>query len=66
MASSTRKQLLGLANQAIDKLDVLDEILYNMDSKQGGRQPAIVKMIPILLEGHEGLRKLWVLLKEQL
>ena len=66
MPLSTRKTLLNLASQALDKLDVMDEILYNMNGLHEGRQPAITKMTPMLIKGHEALRDLWVLLKEQL
>ena len=66
MAQSTRKILINLSAQALDKLDVLDEILYNMNGLHQGRQPAITKMSPMLIKGHEALRDLWTLLKEQL
>ncbi len=66
MPRSTRQILIDYAFQALDKLNLLDEILYNMEALSDGRQPAITEMSPVLLQGSEAVRQLWTILKDQL
>lgn len=66
MSASTRKQLISMTKAALDKLDLLEETLYNMEVASEGRQPAITKMTPIILQGVQALRELWIILREQL
>ncbi len=66
MPRSTRKTLVDYTLQALDKLNLLDEILYNMDALAAGRQPAITEMSPVLLAGSAAMRQLWTILKDQL
>jgi len=47
-------------------IDSLDEYLVEMHEMHQGRQPAIEELGPILLEGHEQIRKLWTALLNQL
>ena len=61
-----RKNLLIKANQAIAVIDRLDLYLMDMAELAGGRQPAITKNLPIMIEGHQALRTLWKALEEQL
>ena len=66
MPRSTRKILVDYTLQALDKLNLLDEILYNMDALAAGRQPAIIEMRPVLLAGSDAVRQLRTILKDQL
>jgi len=66
MPKTIRKVLLEKAESALNNLDRLDEYLFEMDQLHGGRQPAITRMAPTLIEGHEVLRNLWRKLKSQL
>jgi hypothetical protein len=66
MPRTTRKNLIFKARSALNCLDSLDEYLYEMSQMHQGRQPAIDTMAPILIEGHEQLRKLWKALLNQL
>ena len=66
MPKTIRKVLLEKAESALNNLDRLDEYLFEMDQLHGGRQPAIIRMAPTLIEGHEVLRNLWRKLKSQL
>jgi hypothetical protein len=66
MSKTIRKVLLEKADSALLCLDRLDEYLMEMDNLHEGRQPAITTMAPILVEGHEQIRKLWKALKSQL
>jgi len=66
MPKTIRKTLIEKAESALNNLDRLDEYLFEMDQLHEGRQPAITNMAPVLLEGHEQLRQLWVALKKQL
>ena len=63
---SIRKQLIEQTRQAIDHLDRLDYILADMKVRAGDRQPAIDEFGPILVEGHEQLRRLWQGLRSRL
>lgn len=66
MPTTIRKQLLSKADQALNCVDRMDELLFVMDKLQAGRQPAITDMKAHLIEGQEMLRTLWRILKEQL
>jgi len=63
---SIRKQLIEQCRQAYDHIDRLDWILVDMKQRAGDRQPAIDDMAPILVEGHEQIRRLWKALRAQL
>lgn len=63
---SIRKQLIEQTRQAQDHLDRLDYILVDMAERAGGRQPAIDEMAPIIVEGHDQLRRLWQALRSRL
>jgi len=63
---SIRKQLIEQTRQAIDHLDRLDYIIVDMKDRAGDRQPAIDEFGPILIEGHEQLRRLWKALRTRL
>jgi len=63
---SIRKQLISQARQAVEHIDRLDEILYDMAGRAGGRQPAIDEMAPMMIEGHEAIRSLWIALRSRL
>lgn len=66
MPRTIRKDLILKARSALRELDNMDEYLFEMSQMHQGRQQAIDKMAPILLEGHEQLRKLWTALLNQL
>jgi hypothetical protein len=66
MGRTIRKSLIEKARLALNCIDFLDEYIWEMHEMHQGRQPAIEAMGPILLEGHEQLRRLWRALKDQL
>jgi len=66
MSRSIRKQLLDSAEQALDRIHALDEILYNMEAMAEGRQPLITDFTPILVKGSKALYTLWKSLRDQL
>ena len=66
MSRSIRKQLLDSAEQALDRLYALDEILYSMEAMSAGNQPLIGEFTPVLLKGHKALFDLWKSLRDQL
>lgn len=66
MPRSTRKELTRKAECALRLCDNLDAYLMEMDVLADGRQPAIVKMRPIMVQGHEAVRSLWTALRRQL
>ena len=66
MARSIRKQLIDSANQALDRIEALDEILYNMEAMAEGRQPLITDFTPTLTRGSKALYTLWKSLRDQL
>ena len=66
MARSIRKQLIDSAQQALDRIEALDEILYNMEAMAEGRQPLITDFTPTLTRGSKALYTLWKSLRDQL
>ena len=66
MSRSIRKQLLDSAEQALDRIHALDEILYNMEAMAEGRQPLITNITPTLVRGHKALYHIWKNLRDQL
>ena len=66
MSRSIRKQLIDSADQALDRIVALDEILYNMEAMSEGRQPLITEITPLLVKGHNALYQLWKSLRDQL
>lgn len=66
MPRTIRKDLQMKARSSLRNLDNMDQYLFEMDQMHGGRQPAITKLAPILIQGHEQLRKLWLALLNQL
>ena len=66
MSRSIRKQLLDSAEQALDRIHALDEILYNMEAMAEGRQPIITDFTRVLVRAHKVLYGLWKDLRDQL
>lgn len=66
MPRTTRKSLIMKAESALNCIDSLDEYLVEMHEMHQGRQPAIEEIGPVLIEGHEQIRRLWKALRKQL
>ena len=66
MSRSIRKQLIDSSQQALNRIEDLDEILYNMEAMSEGRQPLITEITPLLVKGHNALYQVWTSLRDQL
>ncbi len=63
---TTRKALLTKHHSAVLACNKLDEILFSMVTLAEGKSEPLIKMAPVLAEGHKVLRDLWDTLREQM
>lgn len=66
MPRSVRRQLIEQCRQVQEHIDRLDYILVDMKDRSMGRQPAIDKYAPAIVQANDLLRDLWQALRSEL